>query len=192
MATAAVCGAKRSYFFEDEISSIPLLKRIRCTSPPGIPPPQPPPKENPVPENPVHASGEQWVDLLVKEMTSASSVDDAKSRAGRVLEMLQKVISDQVTEEAAKGFETENYALKERVEALCQENGVLKRAVMIQHEMLKEGEEKEKELKQFKEMVEHYQEKVRMLEVNNYALSVHLNQALQGNSLGGRCNPDVY
>ncbi|XP_011011743.1 PREDICTED: uncharacterized protein LOC105116210 [Populus euphratica] len=192
MATAAVCGAKRSYFFEDEISSIPLLKRIRCTSPPGIPPPQPPPKENPVPENPVHASGEQWVDLLVKEMTSASSVDDAKSRAGRVLEMLQKVINDQVTEEAAKGFETENYALKERVEALCQENGVLKRAVMIQHEMLKEGEEKEKELKQFKEMVEHYQEKVRMLEVNNYALSVHLNQALQGNSLGGLCNPDVY
>ncbi|KAH8508337.1 hypothetical protein H0E87_010457 [Populus deltoides] len=192
MASAAVCGTKRSYFFEDEISSIPLLKRIRCTSPPGIRPPQPPPKENPVPKNPVPASGEQWVDLLVKEMTSATSVDDAKSRAGRVLEMLQKVISDQVTEEAAKGFETENYALKERVEALCQENGVLKRAVVIQHEMLKEGEEKEKESKQFKEMVEHYQEKVRMLEVNNYALSVHLNQALQGNSLGGRRNPDVY
>ena len=128
----------------------------------------------------------------MKEMTSATSVDDAKTRAGRVLEMLQKVISDQVTEEAAKGFETENYALKERVEALYQENGVLKRAVVIQHEMLKEGEEKEKELKQFKEMVEHYQEKVRMLEVNNYALSVHLNQALQGNSLGGRWNPDVY
>jgi chromosome segregation ATPase len=82
--------------------------------------------------------------------------------------------------------------LKERFEALCQENGVLKRAVVIQHEMLKEGEEKEKELKQFKEMVEHYQEKVRMLEVNNYALSVHLNQALHGNSPGGRCNPDVY
>jgi len=192
MASAAVCGTKRSYFFEDEISSIPLLKRIRCTSPPGIRPPQPPPKENPVPKNPVPASGEQWVDLLVKEMTSATSVDDAKSRAGRVLEMLQKVISDQVTEEAARGFETENHALKERFEALCQENGVLKRAVVIQHEMLKEGEGKEKELKQFKEMVEHYQEKVRMLEVNNYALSVHLNQALQGNSLGGRCNPDVY
>jgi hypothetical protein len=192
MASATVCGTKRSYFFEDEISSIPLLKRIRCTSPPGIRPPQPPPKENPVPKNPVPASGEQWVDLLVKEMTSATSVDDAKSRAGRVLETLQKVISDQVTEEAAKGFETENYALKERVEALCQENGVLKRAVVIQHEMLKEGEEKEKESKQFKEMVEHYQEKVRMLEVNNYALSVHLNQALQGNSLGGRRNPDVY
>ncbi|KAI5588535.1 hypothetical protein BDE02_05G104100 [Populus trichocarpa] len=192
MASAAVCGTKRSYFFEDEISSIPLLKRIRCTSPPGIRPPQPPPKENPVPKNPVPASGEQWVDLLVKEMTSATSVDDAKSRAGRVLEMLQKVISDQVTEEAARGFETENHALKERFEALCQENGVLKRAVVIQHEMLKEGEEKEKELKQFKEMVEHYQEKVRMLEVNNYALSVHLNQALQGNSPGGRCNPDVY
>ncbi|KAJ6919390.1 hypothetical protein NC651_013373 [Populus alba x Populus x berolinensis] len=192
MASAAVCGTKRSYSFEDEISSIPLLKRIRCTSPPGIRPPQPPPKENPVPKDPVPASGEQWVDLLVKEMTSATSVDDAKTRAGRVLEMLQKVISDQVTEEAAKGFETENYALKDRVEALCQENGVLKRAVVIQHEMLKEGEEKEKELKQFKEMVEHYQEKVRMLEVNNYALSVHLNQALQGNSLGGRCNPDVY
>jgi hypothetical protein len=192
MASATVCGTKRSYFFEDEISSIPLLKRIRCTSPPGIRPPQPPPKENPVPKNPVPASGEQWVDLLVKEMTSATSVDDAKSRAGRVLETLQKVISDQVTEEAAKGFETENYALKERVEALCQENGVLKRAVVIQHEMLKEGEEKEKESKQFKEMVEHYQEKVRMLEVNNYALSVHLNQALQGNSLGGRRNPDLY
>ncbi|KAG6773916.1 hypothetical protein POTOM_021260 [Populus tomentosa] len=192
MASAAVCGTKRSYSFKDEISSIPLLKRIRCTSPPGIRPPQPPPKENPVPKDPVPASGEQWVDLLVKEMTSATSVDDAKTRAGRVLEMLQKVISDQVTEEAAKGFETENYALKESAEAFCQENGVLKRAVVIQHEMLKEGEEKEKELKQFKEMVEHYQEKVRMLEVNNYALSVHLNQALQGNSIGGRCNPDVY
>ncbi|KAJ6305007.1 hypothetical protein OIU78_020533 [Salix suchowensis] len=192
MAIAAVCGTKRSSFFEDEISSIPLLKRIRCTSPPGIRPPPPPPKENPAPINPVPASGEQWVDLLVKEMTSATSVDDAKSRAGRVLEMLQKVIGDQVTEEAAKSFETENYALKERAEALCEENGVLKRAVVIQHEMLKEGEEKERELKQYRGMVEHFQEKARMLEANNYALSVHLNQALQGNSLVGRWNPDVY
>ncbi|KAJ6413155.1 hypothetical protein OIU84_006039 [Salix udensis] len=89
-------------------------------------------------------------------MTSATSVDDAKSRAGRVLEMLQKVIGDQVTAEAAKSFETENYALKERAEALCEENGVLKRAVVIQHEMLKEGEEKEKELKQYKGMVEQF------------------------------------
>ncbi|CAK7339593.1 unnamed protein product [Dovyalis caffra] len=193
MAAAAVCGTKRAYFFDDEItSSIPLLKRIRCTSPAPICP-QPAPKENPVPNNPVPANGEQWVELLVKEMMSATSVDDAKSRAGKVLEMLQKVISDRVTEEAAKSFEAVDHAIKERVEALSEENGVLKRAVVIQHEKLKEGEEKRKELEQCKEMVGKYQEKVRMLEVNNYALSVHLNQALQGNSLGGgRFHPDVY
>lgn len=55
--------------------------------------------------------------------------------------------------------------LREQVEALIQENTILKRAVSIQHERQKEFEGRNQELQQLKELVSQYQEQLKTLEV---------------------------
>lgn len=55
--------------------------------------------------------------------------------------------------------------LKEQVQALIQENAILKRAVSIQHERQKEFEDKNQELQHLKQLVSQYQEQLRALEV---------------------------
>ncbi|KAF7806422.1 Ubiquitin system component Cue [Senna tora] len=64
------------------------------------------------------ADGAEWVELFVKEMMSASNIDDAKARASRVLEALEKSISARVSAETAQSFHQENVMLKEQMEAL--------------------------------------------------------------------------
>ncbi|PHT52328.1 hypothetical protein CQW23_06790 [Capsicum baccatum] len=140
----------------------------------------------------VHLEGKEWVELFVGEMMNASNIDDAKARASRTLEMLEKSICARATEEAA-GFQQENMMLKQQLEALIRENAILKRAVSIQHERQKEYEDRGNELNQLKQSLAQYQEQLRTLEVNNYALSMHLKQAQQSNnSIPGRFNPDVF
>ncbi|XP_038890913.1 uncharacterized protein LOC120080344 [Benincasa hispida] len=137
-------------------------------------------------------NGAEWVDLFVSEMTSASNMDDARSRASRVLEVLEKSICARANAEAANNFHQENKMLREQVEALIQENTILKRAVSIQHERQKEYEGRNQELQHLKELVSQYQEQLKTLEVNNYALTVHLKQAQQSSSIPGRFHPDVF
>lgn len=140
----------------------------------------------------VHLEGAEWVELFVGEMASASSIDDAKARASRALEAFEKAICARATE-AACGFQQENMMLKQQFESLVQENAILKRAIAIQHERQKEFEDRGNELNQLKQSVSQYQEQLRTLEVNNYALSMHLKQAQQSNSsIPGRFNPDVF
>ncbi|KAG5569515.1 hypothetical protein H5410_059281 [Solanum commersonii] len=140
----------------------------------------------------VHLRGTEWVDLFVGEMMSASNIDDAKARASQALEALEKTICARATE-AACGFQKENMMLKQQLEALIQENAIFKRAVAIQHERQKEFEDRGNELNQLKQSVAQYQEQLRTLEVNNYALTMHLKQAQQSNnSIPGRFNPDVF
>ncbi|KAK0571317.1 hypothetical protein LWI29_014040 [Acer saccharum] len=78
------------------------------------------------------------------------------------------------------------------MEALLQENMILKRAVSIQHERQKEYEDRNQELQHLKQLVAQYQDQLRTLEVNNYALTMHLKQAQQSNSIPGRFHPDVF
>ncbi|XP_022143118.1 uncharacterized protein LOC111013064 isoform X2 [Momordica charantia] len=137
-------------------------------------------------------NGAEWVELFVREMTSASNMDDARSRASRVLEVLEKSICARANTDAAKNFHQENKMLREQVEALIQENTILKRAVSIQHERQKEYEGRNQELQHLKELVSQYQEQLKTLEVNNYALTVHLKQAQQSSSIPGRFHPDVF
>lgn len=136
--------------------------------------------------------GSDWVELFVREMMSASNIDDARARASRALEVLEKSIHARAGAEAAQSFHQENMMLKEQVEALIQENTVLKRAVSIQHERQKEFEDRSQELQHLKQLVSQYQEQLRTLEVNNYALTMHLKQAQQSNSIPGRFHPDVF
>ncbi|CAN6166204.1 unnamed protein product [Urochloa humidicola] len=141
----------------------------------------------PWPEN-LPSSSTQWSEVLVNEMSRASNMDDAKACASKVLEFFQSRISA----EALQNFQKENLIYKEQFEAVIRENAILKKAVAIQHERQKEQDERSQELQQLKQLVVQYQEKVRSLEVNNYALSMHLRQAQQGSSIPGHFNRDIF
>ncbi|XP_071716631.1 uncharacterized protein [Rutidosis leptorrhynchoides] len=137
-------------------------------------------------------SGAEWVELFVTEMTTATSIDDARLRAMRVLESLEKSISERAAGEAAENLQKENIAFKEQIEVLLRENAILKRAVAIQHERQKEYDERTIEVQQLKQMLSQYQEQLRTLEVNNYALTIHLRQAQESSSIPGRFHPDIF
>ncbi|TXG69388.1 hypothetical protein EZV62_004323 [Acer yangbiense] len=143
-------------------------------------------------QNKLPVDGAEWVDLLVREMMSATSMDDAKSRASRVLEILEKSIMARPGDEAAQSFEKENMMLKGQMEILIRENSILKRAVGIQHERQKEYDNRNQELQHMKQLLSQYQEQLRTLEMNNYALTMHLRQAEQSSPIPGRFHPDVF
>ncbi|XP_042487265.1 uncharacterized protein LOC122067464 isoform X2 [Macadamia integrifolia] len=142
--------------------------------------------------NNLQMDGSEWVELFVREMTTASNMEDARARASRVLEVLEKNIHARAGVEAAQSFHKENMMLKEQMEILIRENTILKRAVAIQHERQKEYEDRTQELQHLKQLVSQYQEQLRTLEVNNYALTMHLRQTQQSTSIPGRFHPDVF
>lgn len=165
------------------------------------------PTEDPSASAHLSMDGMEWVELFVREMTSASNIDDARARASRALEALEKSICTRAGAETAKSFNQvfyysyqcfflysrpvfsdyyrwdilvgfvlrgfsaclplhqENMMLKEQMQALIQENTILKRAVSIQHERQKEFEESSQELQQLKQLVSQYQDQLRTLEV---------------------------
>ncbi|TVU08287.1 hypothetical protein EJB05_41687 [Eragrostis curvula] len=137
-------------------------------------------------------NGPEWVELFVREMTNASDIDDARARASRALEALEKSILERAGAEATQNLHKENMMLKEQLTIVLRENAVLKRAVAIQHERQKEFDERSQEVQSLKQLVLQYQEQVRTLEINNYALTMHLKQAQQNSSIPGRYNPDVF
>ncbi|KAF5466773.1 hypothetical protein F2P56_016673 [Juglans regia] len=141
--------------------------------------------------NNLPVEGAEWVDLLVREIMCATCMDDAKARAARLLEILEKSISSRAGE-ATQVLHKENVMLKEQIEGLMRENTILKRAVAIQHERQKEYDDKDQELRHLKQLVSQYQEQLRTLEMNNYALSMHLKHANQSSSIPGRFHPDVF
>eukprot|EP00245_Coleochaete_scutata_P009675 TRINITY_DN3241_c0_g2_i1.p1 TRINITY_DN3241_c0_g2~~TRINITY_DN3241_c0_g2_i1.p1 ORF type:complete len:251 (+),score=51.13 TRINITY_DN3241_c0_g2_i1:84-755(+) len=132
--------------------------------------------------------GMEWVELVVREMMAASDMNDARLRAGRVLENFEKVVRDRGMT-MASSLEKENINLKEVMQTLLKDNHILKRAVQIQHERQQEQEDKLRELQRLKQMLE---EQVRLLENSNYALSVHLRTAQESNSMPGRFHPDIF
>lgn len=148
--------------------------------------------ENPMPSENLPKNGAEWVELFVKEMTSATHLDDARARAARALESLEKSLYARASAEAVQNFQQENITRKEQVQVLNHENTILKRAVSIQHERQKEFDSKAQELQHLKQLIPQYQEQLRVLEVNNYALSMHLKQAQQSNSIPGRFHPDIF
>nr|GMD75262.1 CUE domain-containing protein [Ipomoea batatas]GMD76938.1 CUE domain-containing protein [Ipomoea batatas]GMD82780.1 CUE domain-containing protein [Ipomoea batatas] len=100
-------------------------------------------------------------------MTMASNIDDAKARASRALEVFEKSIYANASETATQSFQQENLILKQQLEALLQENNILKRAVSIQHERQKEFEERGQEVNHLKQLLAQYQEQLRTLEVKS-------------------------
>lgn len=56
-------------------------------------------------QNNLPSQGADWVELFVREMMSASNMEDAKARASRVLEVLEKSICSRASTEAAQSFQ---------------------------------------------------------------------------------------
>lgn len=137
--------------------------------------------------------GSEWVELFVREMMSASDIDDARARASRALEALEKSIMERAGTEAVHNlhkvqptayarfihstctprqikqlcfaFLQENVMLKEQLAIYLRENAVLKRGVAIQHERQKEFDERTQEVHSLKQLVLQYQEQIKTLEV---------------------------
>lgn len=60
--------------------------------------------EVPAAEENLPKDGADWVELFVREMMTASDMDDAKARASRVLEVLEKSIYARASSDAAQSF----------------------------------------------------------------------------------------
>jgi enterochelin esterase-like enzyme len=200
---ALMCGTKRNF---EHVSPSPLVwKRVRYNS--SSPSPintqlpyinnsnaateNPASPEEPDSKNGVAAAknGVEWTDSLIKKLLAATSVDEAMVCTTGVLEEFERTVGARVSAHHNK----EIMALKEQVERLTQENAIVKRAVVIQHERQKEYENKDRELQHLKEeLVPQYKEQLRTMEVNNYALSMHLKQACQNRSIPGEFHPHVF
>lgn len=128
-------------------------------------------------------TGEQWVDYLVQEMAAAKDVDDARKRAGVVLQRFESSCK-QGPEAAA--------SMQDKLLEVQKENGILKRAVQIQNQRIQERSQQEREIQQLKHMLAQYQEQVRTLELSNYSLTLHLQKATHANTLAGQRPPDVF
>lgn len=113
---------------------------------------------------------------------AAKSVEDAMVCTTGVLGDFERSIGARIEVHLNQEF----MSLKEQAERLTEENTMLKRAVVIQHERQKECENKDGELQHVKDVVvPQLREKLRTMEVNNYALSMHLKQALQNSPFPG-------
>uniref|UniRef100_A0A0A9CUS8 CUE domain-containing protein n=1 Tax=Arundo donax TaxID=35708 RepID=A0A0A9CUS8_ARUDO len=134
----------------------------------------------------------EWVELFVREMMSSSDIDDARARASRALHAFEKIIMERTGAEAVQNLHRENVMLKEQLALILRENAVLKRGVAIQHERQKKFDVRTQEVDSLKQLVSQYQEQLKTLEINNYALRVHLKQAQQNSSMPGRFPPDVF
>lgn len=93
---------------------------------------------------------EIWADLLVKELMNAQSMEDAKARA---MGVVQGFYNEITAKEKAKAEER-----------WMQENWILKRAVVIQHQLRQKEKQDSKEL-------------LKALQLKIYALKLHLKQA---------------
>ncbi|KAI3761508.1 hypothetical protein L1987_51926 [Smallanthus sonchifolius] len=146
-------------------------------------------KYNTVENTSVHANaprnGAEWVELFVTEMMNATSVDDARSRAMSMLESLEKSIKERSGGEAAQSLHKENMVLKEQIEVVLRENTILKRAIAIQHERQKDYNDSTREVQHLKQLLSMHQEQLMTLQVNNYALTMHLKQAQESNCIPG-------
>ncbi|KAL6842807.1 hypothetical protein ACP4OV_027651 [Aristida adscensionis] len=125
----------------------------------------------------------EWVERLVGEMAGAEDMDDARTRAGRVLEAFEGSLA------AAAASTSSAAAAAAELEVAAWQNGVLKKAVLLQHRLHRAQEEANRELRR---QVAGCQERVRRLESDNYALSMHLRQAQQGGSMHGPFHPEVF
>lgn len=65
---------------------------------------EPPSQDNPSAQRSFPSDGGEWIELFVQEMMNASNMDDARSRACRALEVLEKSIVGRAAAEATENI----------------------------------------------------------------------------------------
>ena len=145
-------------------------------------------------QQPKHTTtAEEWIDLLVQEMSAATDITDAKQRAAQVLRAFEQAVMQHADQHHGD---------------VVRENALLKRAVAIQNSRLQELLARESEVRELRGAMEEAKAKIRALEVHNYSLQVHLKRATEdvGGVRGGEgggggkinsmfhhpTNPDVF
>ncbi|XP_047325170.1 uncharacterized protein LOC124928959 [Impatiens glandulifera] len=167
---------KRWFISED----LPQTKRIRLSSSSS--------------SSPVHPCPSALVDqlrFLFPEMDIQDLVR-ILNECGNVLDSAVKSIHEL---NASKHMIHKQNIMIEKIEALTRDNTILKRAVSIQHQKHKDSEDdKKREVENLKQIISQYQEQMRTLEMNNYALKIHLQQAQQQgrDSIPDRFHPHIF
>lgn len=167
-------------------------QRLGILGPPQVPPPDAGASTSP-PTGPAHGaqaqpegkssiparSAEDWINLLVQEMSAATDMADAKRRASEVLRAFEQAVLQHSDQQLGD---------------LSRENSLLKRAVAIQNSRLQELMGREAEVNELRATVEAAKSRVHALEVQNYTLQLHLKRATDSyDALSpGRPNPDVF
>jgi DNA-binding protein H-NS len=82
--------------------------------------------------------------------------------------------------------------LQAKLEEALKENHILKRAVQIQNARVQEASQKDQEIQHLNQVINQHREQLRNLELSNYSLSLHLQQATNGGAFGHHRNPDVF
>jgi len=136
----------------------------------------------PPPEQKIH---EQWMGPFLQELTQAKDPEDVKLRLGRLLAAYE----DAVIENFKQNSE-EIKSVKKEFELLKKNNTILAQAVALQHEKLRQNSAKDEDLEKLKQTVVQYEDRVRNLELANYTLTMHLQQAV-GHKYQEQGPPDI-
>ncbi|KAM3279529.1 hypothetical protein ACQJBY_046724 [Aegilops geniculata] len=164
------------------------MLQLRLDCPPdgdGVAAPQDAPAQPAAAADDDHAevkqSAAEWTEVLVGEMASAATMDDARCRAAKILEAFGGAVCTRAARVVAdKDLELGN---------IRRQNTILKKAVLLQHRQHVEDEAKGRELQG---QVAQHREQVRRLEADKYVLSMHLRNAGGGASMPGNFNPEVF
>ncbi|KAL6771226.1 hypothetical protein ACKKBF_B34445 [Auxenochlorella protothecoides x Auxenochlorella symbiontica] len=144
------------------------------------------------PPSPTAHSAAEWVEEVVREMTAARSVEDARARAARVLEAFERGV---ILHAAKQDGASPTTRLRAQLQEAGRENALLKRAVAIQNARLQDGGAREAEAAALRAELDAARRRIQVLQVQNYSLQVHL-QAAAGSppdAAGGAFrNPDVF
>jgi len=128
-------------------------------------------------------TADQWIELLVQQMTEAGDIEDAKLRAAEVLRAFEQAVSRQSAGDV-------------RIAEVEKENTILKRAVAIQNARIQELGVKEAEVLGLRGAVDAAKTRIQTLEMQNYSLQVHLKQATDSQDMhhmsSAPKNPDVF
>lgn len=134
-----------------------------------------------------------WLEGFLKEFYASREHPEVQMRISRLLEAFETAVIEKYKNESE-----EMLAIKTEFEKLKKANGILSKAVAVQHSRLQEASQREhefaakdQEMQNMKEMLANYQERLRMLEMNNYSLRVHLQRATGPSGPEGG-PPDVY
>eukprot|EP00210_Caulerpa_lentillifera_P005691 g5443.t1 len=128
---------------------------------------------------------EKWMAPFLQELTQAKDLEDVKLRLSRLLAAYEEAVIENFKQNS-----DEIKSVKKEFEVLKKNNTILAQAVALQHEKLKSKSMKNEEIEKLKETVVQYEERVRNLELANYTLTMHLQQAV-GHNYRDQGPPDV-